>query len=93
MLRFNISTVDNAPSYRPVLPPATTRWVGVVTAAGLTRFVGIGGRSCFHFFPNRLEDKERRVLVAVTTTIPSYSSQFVINHCNTEVSHIHMVLV
>ena len=51
---------DAPPTTIPVLPPATIRSVGVVTAAGLIRFTGIGGRRFSHFIA--LPDKQKRVL-------------------------------
>lgn len=63
--RLSTSTVDKAPPYSLFLPPAITKWVGVVTAAGHVRFVGIGGRSLSHFTLGFDVTKLRRVSVAV----------------------------
>ena len=66
VLVSSVSTTYNAlPKYNdPVFPPATIRWVGVVTAADPSRVVGIGGRRFFHFISDELLDKQRRLLVA-----------------------------
>ena len=52
------------------LPPATTKWSRLETAAGLMSFVGIGGRSSSHFVPDVLSDKERMLLVAFSLLQP-----------------------
>ena len=70
VLVSSVSTTDNIPPNSPSLPPATIRWVGVVTAAGLMRGVGIGGRSSSHFISDELLDKQRRVSVAVAPRPP-----------------------
>ena len=52
------------------LPPVTTKWSRLETAAGLMSFAGIGGRSSSHFVPDVLSDKERRLLVAFSLLQP-----------------------
>ena len=56
--RSSVSTSCNESPTRLDIPPATTKWLGVVTAAALTRFVDIGGRSSSHFVPDVLSDRE-----------------------------------
>ena len=67
VLVSSVSTTDNGSPCNLVLPPATIRWVGVVTAADHIRAVGIGGRSSSHFISDELLDKQRRVLVAASS--------------------------
>ena len=46
-------------------PPATTRWLWVVIAAGRFHFVGIGGRTSFQIFLQMPGIRVRRTLVTV----------------------------
>ena len=49
---FNTSTVAVPDSDN--VPPATTRWVGMLAAAGSSHVVAIGGRTSSHELPDKL---------------------------------------
>ena len=57
---FNISTVINE-ILGVCLPPATTRWVGVLQVAGFLRLACIEGKIIFHKLPEKLS----KVLVTI----------------------------
>ena len=65
VLVSSVSTSDDA--LPDTSPPATIRWVAVMTAADHIRGVGIGGSSVSHL---DLAEKQRRVLVAPATSVP-----------------------
>ena len=66
VLVSSVSTTDNTAT-DDRSPPATIRWVGVVTVAEYALGVGIGGRILSHFV---LDEKQRRVLVSVPPFLP-----------------------